>query len=186
MGRGSGSVFFSYRSPVGKAVPRFPTQGILLAILGSAVLGIQAAAADESGVRKASLPHLTVSVSLDHASSGEPVLIEDFRTDSPYAHSVFCISGFSDMVYVLRDSNGAVIKQTGTGGMDVQSGGIGEPVGGSWDPCKTVGADFQRRVVLLRYLYPQLAPGEYTLYVTLAPRGSPGRASLDPPFTVRI
>ncbi|MGP8099148.1 MAG: hypothetical protein ACLQHL_00055 [Candidatus Cybelea sp.] len=132
-----------------------------------------------------------MEVSVERTSGDQLILAEEFTTDSPYQHSVICASGIYDMKYLLRDSSGKAISKSPKAG-DAPVWGSGQNVVGrvdatpSADPCKTVGANRQRRVLLLSDLYPNLAHGTYTLRVTLAPRDSHERAALAPPFVIRM
>ncbi len=121
------------------------------------------------------------------------MLVEQFTTDSPYQHTVICISGIYDMKYVLRNSSGAVITKSPNAEGGPPFGGGGTPSGptrvGSTatpDPCKTIGANTQQRRVLLYELYPHLPHGTYTLQITLAPRGTHDQATLSPAFKITI
>lgn len=158
--------------------------GVILAVLlpTSTVAQVQSVA---------SLPYLTLKVTLTRTVSGIPRLVEEFFTSDEQHHNVFCISGFKDVQYVLRDQTGAIvpaIKEPWKRGTDMQySGGMSwNPKGpnGS-DPCKAIKDDKAYRIVLLSDLYSKLNPGTYSLQLTLAPRGTNDRASL-PPMTVKI
>ena len=136
----------------------------------------------------ASLPYLTLKVTLTHTVSGIPRLVEEFSTSDEQHHNVFCISGFRDVQYVLRDQAGAIvpaIKEPWKRGTDMQYfGDVTTGPHGS-DPCKTLKDDKAYRIVLLSDLYSKLSPGTYSLQITLAPRGTTDRANL-PPMTVKI
>jgi hypothetical protein len=163
---------------------------IILAII---LITPEHASAQVDVIRTVSVPHVKVAVTIDRTSGGEQMLIENFTTDSPYKHSLICISGFHDMKYVLRDSKGTIIPVSSKGGFDRVAGNgdaavlIG-PRGPTPtpDPCKTIGANSQQRRVLISDLYPHLAHGTYTLQVILAPRDSLEQATLAPPFTLTI
>jgi hypothetical protein len=154
----------------------------------------QYGSAQADTVRTASLPHVDVAVTITRTSGGQPMLIENFTTDSPHKHSLCCISGFLDMKYVLRDSTSKIIPVSSKGGADRVAGNgdtgaafssNGKPVT-TPDPCKTIDSNAEQRRVLIPDLYPQLAHGTYTLQVILAPRDTAERAALSPPFTVKI
>lgn len=149
-----------------------------------AASGASALAQEQVGI--ASLPYMTVKVTLTHTADGVPRLEEAFSTNDSRNHNVFCISGFLDLKYVLKDAAGKEIppsKDPWTRGTDMQySGGMSwNPKGPEGpDPCKAIRADKAFRVVLLPVLYPNLPHGMYTLRVVLAPRGTGDRATSAP------
>jgi len=166
---------------------------LILLIMLVAVATPRLGLGQENVVRSASIPHLRVEVSIERTSAGQPMLVEQFTTDSPYQHTVICVSGIYDMKYVLRGSSGAVISKSESAGDAPPFGGGGTPIGPTRagttptpDPCKTTGANTQQRRVLLYELYPHLAHGTYTLQITLAPRGTHDQAVLSPAFRITI
>jgi hypothetical protein len=165
------------------------TAFLFVPLVTAAVLGPPLG--QERATRSASLPHLSVKVSLARTSGGQLMLAEEFTTDSPYQHSVICASAIYDMEYLLRDSSGkAISKSVKARDMPVWSSGqnVVGPANAARtpDPCKTIGANREERVVALSDLYPHLAHGSYTLRVTLAPRDSHERAVLAPPLVIRM
>lgn len=157
---------------------------------GPAALALLVAASGASALAQevgvASLPYMTVKVTLTRTAAGVPRLEEAFSTNDSRNHNVFCISGFLDLQYVLKDATGKEIppsKAPWTRGTDMQySGGM------SWNPkgpegsdqCKAIKTDKAFRVVLLPVLYPDLPHGMYTLRIVLAPRGTGDRATSAP------
>jgi hypothetical protein len=195
----------SSRSPI---TCSWNTKGMKNLALSFLFLGIIAmpglALGQEGGPRSASVPHLKVTVSVERTSGGQLMLVEEFTTDSPYQHSVICVSGIYDMQYLLRDSSGNVISKSqrakeaapifGGGGTPSGPTRVGaSPIGPMRvgpsprpDPCRSIGANRQQRRVVLSELYPNLKHGTYTLQATLAPRDSHDRAVLAPPFRITI
>jgi hypothetical protein len=152
----------------------------LLLALGAYVPG-----AAQNTTRTLSIPGLTVQVSLTRNYAGEPMLIEDFSTNDPKRHSVYCTSGLLDLQYVLRDASGRIVKQdTSEMGSDIVAGDGGY-VRGAPDPCKTVQSSRSQRRVLLSDFYPNLPHGTYQLQITLAPRGQSERTQAAP-VTINI
>ena len=160
----------------------FPISGLLFALAVS-----QPGSAQETTIRTASLPYLTLKVTLFTDNEGKPALYELFSTNDPYKHSVFCMSGFDDVQYLLRDASGqlvAVNKAARKSGSDIISGGGGYAVGAP-NSCKGIFGERVLRRLALSWLYPQLSPGTYSLQIILAPRGTPNRATLTP-LTIKI
>jgi hypothetical protein len=152
----------------------------LVAIVASTVVGQAGAQALET--RSAAVPHLSVEITVWRLSGGRISLDERFHTDDSSRHSVYCIDGFSDMKYTLKDSQGSVILSSPKGGFDLVAGGGGTPVGPGHvaNPCSSVQVGFQQRRVLLSDLYPNLPHGTYSLTITLAPRSTAEKASAQP------
>jgi hypothetical protein len=157
---------------------------LALALLATATSGTSVSAKEV--VESASLPYLTLKVTLTRTVDGTPRLDEEFSTSDPANHNVFCISGFFDVEYLLKDASGRIMpatKDPWRRGTDMQyvSGMSWNPKGPSGpDPCKAIKADKAFRFILLSYYYPSLRPGTYTLQITLAPRGRSDRATLAP------
>jgi hypothetical protein len=145
--------------------------------------------AQEGAVRTATISHLKVSVVLSLTSSDRWMLVENFTTDDPKGHSVYCIFGARDMRYILRDSSGKVIPATGRASPDaafVAYQSISGVSNYSEKFCTTMyGVEFQQRRILLDTLYPGLPHGSYTLQLILAPKDSTEQATLAP-LTFRI
>jgi hypothetical protein len=161
----------------------------ICALLGyiSGIMAPPCVLAQEGAMREASLPYLTLRVHLSQNYAGVPKLVEYFSTADARRHSVVCVSAFFDVRYVLKDGSNQVVpidKEPWKHGSDQISGGGGYATGMS-DPCKTIKQDQATRAVLLTYFYPNLAPGLYTLQITLAPRGTNDRATLAP-LTVKV
>jgi hypothetical protein len=147
-----------------------------------ALLAFPQAVLAQQITRTASVPNLTLQVTVLHDYQGAPILDELFTTNDPYKHGVYCLSGFYDARYTLRDSSGRIIPvnpEPWKFGSDIISGG-GGIVPGAGDPCKTVKAPRDERRFPLSYLYPKLTRGTYTPEVILAPQGQSDRATLAP------
>jgi hypothetical protein len=156
-------------------------------LLVLAVLAVSRPAIAQQATRTASIPYVTLQVKLLYDYQGAPILEETYTTNDPHKHSVYCMSGFYDARYTLRDSSGHVIPintEPWKFGSDIISGG-GGVVPGAGDPCKTVKAPRDERRFPLAYLYPNLKRGAYTLQITLAPQGQSAYAALAP-ITVKI
>jgi hypothetical protein len=161
----------------------------LFVLLG--LLTIRCVAAEEVAA-KVSVATVTLEITILHDDKGNPILREEFRSNDPGKYGVYCMSGFHDAQYMLRDSAGRVVavnKEPWKYGSDIIMGGGGIPSGSglrpAGDPCKTVKAPIADRQFPLSYLYPNLEPGRYTLQVTLSPTGS-GEYATTPPFEVII
>jgi hypothetical protein len=158
------------------------TRPFLLSALTLCLLIVSAAALAQEVTHAASAGYVNLAVKLGRAAdSKKPALEEIFSTSDPYKHSVYCISSYYDVRYMLRDSLGRVVPtnkaQWGSevGPYFSAQGGPGAP-----DACRTVIASKAVRDVELADIYPALRPGMYTLRVTLAPRNSGERAALSP------
>ncbi len=142
---------------------------------------------------KVSLSTVSLKVTILKDDKNSPILREEFTTTDPYEHSVFCMSGFFDVQYTLRNSSGQIIpvnKEPWKYGSDRISGGGGIPSAARGpvqleDPCKEVKAPLDDRQFPLSYLYPNLEPGFYTLQLTLAPSGTSERAAMVP-FVISV
>ena len=114
-----------------------------------------------------SVPNLAVQISLAYtAYVNKPVLFEEFSTNDPQNHSLYCVSGYLDVHYVLRDSSGKVVpidKEPWKMGSDIPYGTETGFVPGAPDACKTVKTARAERRVLLSDLYPGLRHGSYSL-----------------------
>lgn len=160
----------------------------LITLISSALLlmlGLTQGGLAQESTRTLSVPHLSVHISLDYNAVSQPMLIESFSTDDPNYHSVYCMSGYLDLRYVLRDSSGKVVpmntepwKIRGAG--DIPYGTQTGHVPGAADPCKTVKVARAYRRLLLHVLYPQIPHGTYSLQVILAPRDRIDRATSVP------
>lgn len=154
---------------------------ILLGLLLLAALGSPPPAQQQS--LDVAVPGLSLHASLTHNAENEPMLIEDFSTDDPANQSVYCISGFFDVRYALRDASGEIVPENKTPwklGSDVPYCFECGYIPGAPDPCKTVKTSQNQRRVLLFTLFPGLPRGKYTLQLVLAPRGSSERATSGP------
>jgi hypothetical protein len=148
------------------------------------------ARAQQTAVSKTvSVPNLTVSIAAHYtAYVNRPVLFEEFSTNDPQNHSLYCVSGYLDVHYILRDSSGKVVpinKEPWKMGSDIPYGTETGFVPGAPDACKTVKTARAERRVLLTDLYPGLRHGSYSLQITLAPRGRSDHAT-SAPMTVTI
>lgn len=161
------------------------------AIVCFCVLQFTVAYAQQPSTSTATLPHLTVSISMSRNYADAPIIVANFSTDDPAHHSVICMSG-ADFKVVLRDSSGKLIPMGGNiaaafqpvqggGGVASSSSGAALPIP---DPCAIPLSSKQLRA-LLSDLYPDLTHGEYFLQVTVAPAGSADQAILKP-FDVRV
>jgi hypothetical protein len=92
---------------------------------------------------------------------------------------VACLTINRDFQYELTNSRGQVIPidQKALEGMDITPRDVGV-IG----DCRVVPNVGQKmfKYLMLAPLYPNLAPGTYSLHVTFAPRGVSGRAELPP------
>ena len=114
---------------------------------------------------------VTASMSIFRASRGSTVHIA-------------CLSSHRDLRYELRDSSGKVVpineqalkpygESTWAGPVYVK--GKGKDV-----PCADQEWQQTKLVTILAPLYPDLAPGTYTLQITFAPRGHTHQARFAP------
>lgn len=133
------------------------------------------------------VPHVHMHVWYMFNYEAEPMLIENFSTNDPRNHSVYCISGLRGVQYELRDAFGNVVPARAEPWKHASDlvNGEGGVVPGAPDPCKTVESDFDQRRVLLYYLYPGLPRGKYTLRLTLAPQRSNESATSAPLTIIR-
>jgi hypothetical protein len=130
----------------------------------------------------AATPYMTLRITVEKNYAGVPMLREDFSTNDPVHHNVLCASGFLDVKYQLKDSAGRMLApdpQPWKRDSDMLQGGGGY-VAGAPDPCKISRVDLVHRGILLTDYYPKLQHGRYTLYVTLAPRGSSYHTAFSP------
>jgi hypothetical protein len=156
---------------------------LFVGALLAAAITPHGALAQEGAVRTAAISHLKVSVVLSLTSSGRWMLVENFTTDDPNGHSVWCIFGARDMKYILRDSSGKNIPASGRAEPDAAFNAYQAMSGVSnysENFCKAMHVEFQQRRILLDTLYPGLSPGTYTLQLILAPKDSSERAALAP------
>jgi hypothetical protein len=160
---------------------------VIPSLLGALfVLTPQSGQAQNGAWLSASIPYITLRVQVSYNYAGVPKIVEEFSTNDPDNHSVFCLSSFFDVKYELRNASNKVIaldSKPWEHGTDIIQGGGGN-VAGAPDACRTVKASRVTRAVLLSYFYPSLPLGTYTLQITLAPRGRSDRAAVAP-FTIR-
>lgn len=165
--------------------------GLVVAVLVVAVTGLHRGLAQEEVTHVASLPHLTVYVTLSHDAEGALILDERFTTDDAYGHSVSCMNA-SDFEYVLRDSTGKIVRRVKDApGFAPMMGGGGVPEGmaSTPNPCPPFNGKLLRGVV--EDIFPDVPQGRYHLELTLEPRGRTDHARLAPfavnaPFVVKI
>jgi hypothetical protein len=158
----------------------------LLAVIVATCLASVGAAAIADGV---SLMHQTVNIDgisadvvvwggLDVAREGYGVGAW-FRVANGSRVRVACLTINKDFQYELTNDRGHVIPidKKVLDEMDITPSNIGV-VG----DCRVVSNVGQQtfKYLILAPLYPNLAPGTYTLHITFAPRGVSGRAELPP------
>lgn len=136
----------------------------------------QAAWGQGGQTQAASVSDVRVTISLSRAVMHNALMIiATFTTDTPDSADVYCLSGYRDLQYVLRNAAGNVIPVNPDAWKfpdQVNYWGAG--------PCEAVKIPRKESRVLIPELYPNLSPGTYTLQVTLAPRGRAGRAPFRP------
>lgn len=86
-----------------------------------------------------------------------------------------CLSGYRDVRYELRTSDGHVIpaNQSTIEHPPEEHGGINHVDGRPAPPCTAYGGHKAETFAALRNLYPRLPAGTYTLQITVAPRSRP-------------
>jgi hypothetical protein len=131
---------------------------------------------------------VAASVSLRQTAREEVQVIVDFESPT---YPVACLSPYRDLHFVLRDSQGRLVKintQTlhqppaeGYGTFNhVRSANAGKPYNCSNDKTKK-----QTTWVRLSQLYPNLSPGTYSLTITFAPQAITQQRSFAP-FTIVV
>jgi hypothetical protein len=167
---------------------------IKLALTALALAAPIVAKADSSILlhQSVSLPGATAEATVGPAAHGQPGyrvdLVFQFSANSPIDPE--CVSIYRDIRYVLRDANHRVMplnEEAMRRPVEMEHS-IGEghsPVPGvkvlpSRAPCSNhFGGGASRHVDLLE-IYPHLAPGTYTLYMSFAPRGMSQEAGFKP------
>gem|GEM_PF-6915226 len=99
-----------------------------------------------------------------------------FRVAKGSAINVWCLTMNQDFHYKLTNSRGQIVPvdQKALEGMNISPSDLG--IVGDCRAMPNEGRNF--KVLMLLPLYPNLAPGTYTLHITFAPRGVSGRAEL--------
>lgn len=116
------------------------------------------------------------------AQTGAHIVRIGFFSSSPSAHPQ-CLSAYRDFTYVLRDSGGHIVP--------VDKGVLAHPPfespmmsaikGPTREvPCERRSDSGALREAELRYLYPRLPNGSYTLQMFFWPRGGSQKAALKP------
>jgi hypothetical protein len=129
------------------------------------------------GRQSASLPYLNAQVAIEYTPSRKAIAEFTFSTNDRAKENVNCLNAYRDIKYILRSTSGAIIKADSnawTKRPDTMTEQYSE------HPCEQLPWRSKDSRAFLETLFPGAPHGQYTLYMTLAPRGRSQTAGFHP------
>jgi hypothetical protein len=127
---------------------------------------------------------IRVELLLDGVPADRALMVT-FTSTNPQKHSVICLSAHRDLVYVLKDSSGAIIPVAAKF-RDLPDPHTGSNFGpGAFKDYCAIPVSKRQTRIYLSDLYPKLPSGDYKLWVTFVSRDH--QASTVPiPMSIKV